>query len=49
MRPPGRRSGQARFLWLSAALVLVLGAVAALYHSDLPGERVKIRRELRKF
>ncbi|MEB3263477.1 MAG: hypothetical protein VKJ66_03805 [Synechococcus sp.] len=49
MSSPGRRSGRARFLWLSAALVLALGAAAALYHSDGPGERMKIRRELRKF
>lgn len=49
MRPPGRQSGLARFLWLSAALVLALGTVTTLYHSDGPGERMKIRRELRKF
>jgi hypothetical protein len=37
------------FLWLSAALVLATLAVAMVYSSDSPGERLKIRRELRKF
>lgn len=36
-------------LWLSAALGVATLAAAVFVSSDSPGEKLKIRRELRKF